>query len=110
MAVGLKDESYERLEDRRLRGNRILAFSIMTGRFDLSLQDCFARPSMDNLQVHHLKLYRQKASWYCFSVGIVNNWNELPSFLIVVTSVAPFTNMLNSNCVRMANLFTVTQS
>ncbi len=58
MVVGLKDESYERrrtilrlqiLEDRRLRVDLILAFAIMTGRFDLPFEEFFTRPSSYNL-------------------------------------------------------------
>ncbi len=50
VVVGLREETYERrlailnlqsLEDRKLRGDSILAFSFMTGRFDLPLEEFF---------------------------------------------------------------------
>ncbi len=53
MVEGLKGKSYERrlaihrlqtLDDRRLRGDLKLAFSIMTGGFDLPLERILTRP------------------------------------------------------------------
>ncbi len=69
MVVGLKDESYERrltilrlqtLGDRRLRGDLILAFSIMTGRFNIPFEEFFTRPSKDNLRGHRLKICHKR--------------------------------------------------
>ncbi len=63
MVVSLRDVTYERrlaifrlqsLEDRRLRGDLKLAFSIMTSRFDLPLEEFFTRPSVDILCGHCL--------------------------------------------------------
>ncbi len=88
MVVGLRDETYERrlailrlqsLEDHRLRRDLILAFSTMTGRFDLPLEECFTRPSVDTLRGHRLKLYHRRfrlnRRGAAFSVRIVNDWN-----------------------------------
>ncbi len=57
----------------------------MTGRFDLSLEEFFTRPSVDTLHVHRLNLYLRRFSLYrrgaAFSVKLVNNWNKLPPSL-----------------------------
>ncbi len=104
MVVGLKDASYERrsailrlqtLEDSRLRGDLILAFSIMTGGFDLPLEEFFTRPSLDNLHGHSLKLchrhFHLNRRGAAFSVRIVNHWNKLPLTLINAPFVLSFT-------------------
>ncbi len=117
MVVALRDETYERrlailrlqsLEDRRLRGDLILAFSIMTGHFDLPLEEFFTRPSMDTLRGHRLKLYHRRfrlnRRGAAFSVRIVNNWNKLPQSLINAPSVTSFTNVFDSNWDRVVSL------
>ncbi len=48
------------LEDRKLRGDLILAFYIMTGRFDPPLAEFFPRPSVDNLRGQRLQLYQRR--------------------------------------------------
>ncbi len=61
MVVALKDEPYERrltilrlqiLVKHKLRGDHILASSILTGSFYLRLEEFFSRPSLDNLRRH----------------------------------------------------------
>ncbi len=121
MVVGFGEETYERrlailrlqsLEDRSLRGDLILAFSIMTGRFDLPLEEFFTRPSLNTLRGHHLKLYhrhfRLNRRGAAFSVSIVTNWNKLPPSLINAPSVTSFTNALDSSWDRVTRLFSTT--
>ncbi len=107
MVVVLKVESYERritilrlqtFEDHRLRGDPILAFFVMTGRFDLPLEEFFTRPSLDNLRGHRLKLCHRRfhlnRPGAAFSVRIATNWNILPLILMHSPSVMSFTNAL----------------
>ncbi len=100
---GLKDESCNRrltilwlqtLEDRKLRGDLILVVSIMTGRLDLLLEECFTRPSLGNLRGHRLKLCHRRfymnRRGAAFSLWIVTNWNKLPPILISAPSIMTF--------------------
>ncbi len=117
MVVRLRAETYERrlvilrlqsLKDRRLRDDLILAFSIMTGRFDLPLEEFFTRPSEDTLLGHRLKLAHRRSRLNCrgaaFSERIVNNSNNLPPSLINALSDTSFTNALDSNWDRLVSL------
>ncbi len=121
--VGLKGEPNGRrltiiklqaLEDRRLRGDLVLAFSIMTGRVDLPLEEFFTRPSVDTLRGHCLKLYHRRyrlnRRGSAFAVRIVNNWKKLPLSLINAPSVTSLTNALDSNWDRAVSRFSTTNT
>ncbi len=62
MTVGLNERRLatrrlQTLADRRLRGDVILVFSIMTGSSDLPLEDFLTRTSVVDLRDHRCKLY-----------------------------------------------------
>ncbi len=118
MVVGLRDEAYERrlvilrlqsFEDRRLRGDLILAYSIMIGRFDFPLEEFFTCPSVDTLRGDRFKLYdrrfRLNRRGAAFSVRIVSNWNKLPAFPMNAPSTTSFSNALDSYLDRVVSLF-----
>ncbi len=96
----------------RPHGDLILAFPIITGRFDLPLEEFFTRPSLDSLRGHCLKLCHRRfylnRRGAAFSVRIVNHKNKLPPILINAPSVMSFTNALDFNWDRVVSHFNTT--
>ncbi len=116
MVVGLKGETYERrltilrlqtLEDHRLRGDLIHAFSFMTGRFDLPLKYFFTRLSLDHLCGHRLKLchmrFHLNRHGAAFSVRILNHWDKLSPIRINAPSAMSFINALHFDWDSLTN-------
>lgn len=89
------------LEDRRLRGDLIETYKIMTHHYNLpNFQDIFMRK--DDLRPsrgHQLKLNRDPAvslaAHHFFSNRVVYNWNALSDDVVTATSVNAFKNKLD---------------
>ncbi len=100
------------LEDHSLRGDIMLVCSIMTGRFDLPLEEFFTRPSLDNLRGNSLKHCHRRFQLNnrdaAFLVRIVINWNTLPPSLINATPVMSLTNALGFNWDMVVSLCNTT--
>ena len=78
------------LEDRRMRGDLIEAYKIITGNKDIQCGKFFKTVDSDNNRTrsNSMKIYKprmnkcilQKANF--FSVRVVNSWNSLPEDVI----------------------------
>jgi len=83
------------LERRRLRGDLIETFKILTGieRTDFELADAASW-----IRGHSLKLYKPRCHTTLrqnfFSIQIINEWNKLPQSVTEATSVNTFKNQL----------------
>ena len=98
---GLHNISYEErlrvlglttLKQRRIRGDMIQVFKILNGydSCDISLSPSNAshtRGHSNKLQMHHCRLNIRK---YQFANRVINNWNNLPQYVISSTSVNQF--------------------
>ena len=105
MVYGLKDTAYEdrlkilglpSLENRRLRGDLIEVFKILTDRENVNKEQFFSLSEFSHLRGHTLKLSKQRSSrqvhQHFFSQRIINSWNKLPSDVVLSTSVNMFKN------------------
>jgi hypothetical protein len=107
----IKKKSYEErlqilnllpLEKRRLRGDLIEMFKIMTGREGLNETDFFHRSiSEHSTRGHSMKLFKERSRLdirkYSFSQRAVDDWNSLPQSVMDSTSVNMFKNRLDKH-------------
>jgi endonuclease/exonuclease/phosphatase family metal-dependent hydrolase len=100
---GMSDLSYpERLEAldlptlayRRLRGDMIETFKILTERYDNEVCGDLLRPNLRQSRGHNLKLYKPQARTdikkFSFTHRIVEPWNSLPAHVIEAPSTKAF--------------------
>ena len=111
MVKGLKKFTYETrlkrlgiysLERRRLRGDLIETFKILTRRERIDSSKFFElSETTSGLRCHSLKLYKQRCCTtdrQCFfSSKVINSWNRLPQDVIEATSVNMFKNRLDKH-------------
>ena len=111
MVKGLSKVPYEKrlrilglytLEQRRLRGDLIETYKILTGRERVNPETFFTRATTTGkLRGHHLKLFvprcRTNTRKQFFSVRVVSHWNGLPSKVVEAESVNSFKNRLDGH-------------
>ena len=87
------------LHYRRIRGDMITLYQILTGNWRVSADDFFQRESSDRTRGHHLKLKksqvngRLRQSSFCYRV--VDNWNRLTTEVVSSPNVNIFKNRLD---------------
>jgi len=106
---GLKRKSYEErlktlklhsLQQRRLRGDLIETYKILTGKERVDSQlFCQSATDSHNLRGHSLKLFLPRCSTTArrtfFSTTVVSHWNSLPHHVVKAPSVNAFKNRLD---------------
>ena len=114
---GMRNKSYEdRLkalgmnshEKRRLRGDLIETYKILTGKEKIDMEGFFQFADRDHgLRGHGLKLFVQRARTETrrrfFSHRVVSEWNRLPQRVVEATSTNCFKNRLDSYWKDMGN-------
>ena len=109
MVKGLKKLPYETrlkrlgiytLERRRLRGDLIETFKILTGKERIDFKKFFELADTTSwLRGHSLKLYKPRCHTTLrqnfFSIRVINEWNKLPQSVIEAPSVNAFKNRLD---------------
>jgi len=109
MVKGLKKLPYETrlkklgiysLERRRLHGDLIETFKILTGREDVNYSKFFELADVTRgLRGHSLKLFKPRCHTTVrqnfFSLRIVNEWNKLPQDVGEAPSTNTFKNRLD---------------
>jgi len=114
---GLKNFSYEErlqilglttLEKRRLRGDLIETYKILTGKDDINYGHLFTLESSDyDLRGHQLKLFkhhnRLNVRKFFFTQRVISAWNSLPSFIVDESSVNSFKRKLDDFWKDMGN-------
>jgi len=109
LVSGLRNLSYEdrlhrlkltTLEKRRLRGDLIETFKIMTDREKVDKHDFFeSSNSTYSLRGHEYKIAVQRnrtaARSAFFSQRVVGSWNKLPQEVVTATSINMFKNRLD---------------
>jgi hypothetical protein len=110
LVKGLKKFSYENrlarlgltsLADRRLRGDLIEAYKIITGKERVQMEDFFELSHTGyNLRGHRYKLAQGRSRLELrknfFSQRVVGPWNRLPSHIVEATTVNAFKNRYDS--------------
>ena len=109
MVSGFRNKSYnERLKllglttlsKRRIRGDLIETFKILTDREKLNKNDFFQLADQQHgLRGHTLKLFKKRCHTTIransFSMRVVDEWNALPQEVVAATSVNCFKNRLD---------------
>ena len=85
------------LETRRLRGDMIETYKILTGREKVNYQHFFQKaPTDHDLRGNTMKLFKLDCRKYSFGQRIVTDWNSLPTEVVESTSVNSFKNHLDT--------------
>ena len=109
MVEGLKDVDYENrlkiiglqsLENRRIRGDLIEAYKIITGKEKVEVSDFFKLNEVSHdLRGHMYKLAversRLEVRKHFFSQRVVRHWNRLPATVVEATSINSFKTKLD---------------
>ena len=106
---GLKDLSYEErlerlklfsLEERRLRGDLIQTFKLLTGKENVDYEILFNR-STNHLRGHSFKLSKSQCNKLCrrrfFSQRVIDIWNSLSEFMVSAPSTNTFKKRIDNN-------------
>lgn len=110
MVHGLRNMAYDdrleilgllSLEKRRLRGDLIEVFKILTDREYIDKHQFFTPSLSSHLRGHSLKLLKSRSSRQVrqnfFSQRVIEEWNKLPSDVVTSTSVNMFKNRLDDH-------------
>jgi len=110
MVYELKDTAYHdrlkflgllSLENRRLRGDLIEVFKILTDRENVDKNEFFTLSEFSYLRGHSLKLSKPRSTRQVrqnfFSQRVIDTRNKLPSNVISSTSVNMFKNKLDDH-------------
>ena len=83
---------------RRQRGDLIEVYKILNNRNNVSLKNLFITTTSN--RGHHLKLYKQRARTSIrqdlFSHQVIDQWNDLPSFVISAPTINSFKSRLDN--------------
>jgi len=89
------------LENRRLWGDLIEVFKILTDRENVDKNQFFTLSEFSHLRGHSLKLSKPRSTRQVrqnfFSQRVIDTWNKLPSDVISSTSVNMFKNKLDDH-------------
>ena len=90
------------LQHRRRRGDMIMTYKILTGKVNLEKEAFFTLSSnQTNRGSHPLKLAKKKASKETslnkFSTRVVNDWNSLPTHVVMAQTTNDFKSKLDEH-------------
>ena len=105
---GLNKMSYEQrlealglysLQQRRLRGDLIETYKILTGKEKINSDQLFQKTTTTELRGHSLKLYKKSSRLelrkHFFSQRIVDHWNKLPENVVSPATISSFKKRLD---------------
>ena len=87
------------LQRRRLRGDLIETYKILTGKEKINSEQLFQKATTIELRGHSLKLYKKSSRLdirkYFFSQRIVDYWNKLPDDVVSAATISSFKTKLD---------------
>ena len=89
------------LEQRRLRGQLIETFKILSGKYEFNHEKLFKFSDTSNTRGHTMKLYKPTLKKGLmlrknfFNIAIINTWNDLPQGVVTASTVDTFKNRLD---------------
>jgi len=87
------------LQQRRLRGDLIETYKILTGKEKINSDQLFQKATTTELRGHSLKLYktssRLESRKHSFSQRIVDHWNKLPDDVVSTATISSFKKRLD---------------
>lgn len=97
----LRNLNMPSLQHRRLRGDIIETYKIVTGLYDVDKETFFKPARQLGTRGHCHKLYKQHAGSFLkqksFGNRVVNEWNQLPKHVVEAKSVNTFKNLLDAH-------------
>jgi len=88
------------LRRRRLRGDLIETYKILTGEEKIASDQLFQKATTTELRRHSLKLYkkssRRELRKHSFSQRIVDHWNKLPDDVVSAATISTFKRRLDT--------------
>ena len=92
------------LEERRVRGDLIEVYKIVTGKEKIDSRRLFQMANTGYLRGNSLKLFKKPARLELrrkyFTMRVVENWNKLPDSVVLAESVEVFKNILDEWMLR----------
>ncbi len=108
MVTGFKKLSYEErlkrlklysLERRRMRGDLIETYKLLTGKEDIDYRQFFQKAETGQLRGNSMKLYKKNVKLELrrnfFSQRVVEKWNMLPEDIVSAPSITSFKKKLD---------------
>ena len=89
------------LKQRRLRGDLIETYKILSGKYSFNSEKLFRMSDVSATRGHHLKVYKPALKKGLllrknfFNIRIVNTWNELPQWVVSASTVETFKKRLD---------------
>ena len=87
------------LRFRRIRGDMIEVYKILTGKYDSSIHYSFTVNACSTTRGNKYKLFKGHARYdlrkYFFSKRVIDIWNSLPDYVVNVDTVNNFKNKLD---------------
>ena len=87
------------LQRRRLRGDVIETYQILTGKEKIESDQLVQKATTTELRGHSLKLYKKSSRLefrkHSFSQRIVDHWNKLPDDVVSAATISTFTRRLD---------------
>ena len=100
MRIGLIYLGLTTLETRRLRGDMLEAFKILTGKENLNRDIFFKLDSNSTTRGHNLKLIKPRNRLnirkFSFSHRVIDEWNRLPGEVVNSVSLNEFKTRLDN--------------
>ena len=79
---------------RRIRGDMIETYKILTGKYDMETAPTLVGVCSSVTRGHSLRLQKKRIKYdlckFCFANRIVNIWNSLPSYVVSTETVKLF--------------------
>ena len=86
---------------RRIRGDMIWVYKILNGLVRIDSKQIFTPATIQHTRGHALKLQKlhgvKMQRIRCFSVRVINSWNNLPSHIAEAPTLNKFKNLLDSH-------------
>jgi len=87
------------LQQRRLRGDLIETYKILTGKEKINSDQLFQKATTTELRGHSLKLYKKSSRLelrqHFFSQRIADHWNKLPDDVVSAVTISSFKKRLD---------------
>ena len=87
------------LQRKRLRGDLIETYKILTGKEKIKSDQLFQKATTTEIRGHSLKLYKKSSRLelrkHSFSQRIIDHWNKLPDDVVSAATISTFKRRLD---------------
>ena len=97
--IRLKNLNLPTLLYRRLKGDMIMVYRLLSGLYDFNIAFNLVKPNNYVTRGHHLRLFKKHVHYdlriFHFGNRIITNWNSLPDYVINANSIGLFETSLD---------------